>query len=110
MTVVSSLELTSSLVLSTAERVLPVLGPDPVPAPSEVTPGWLGFGFFVTLCVVTVLLWFNMRKQLGRIDFDDGSERDDRPAEAPGAGGTPSGTPADAPADSTVEPPASDRA
>ena len=40
---------------------------DPVPAPEDVGPGWVAAVVFVLLFVVTILLWMNMRKQLGRI-------------------------------------------
>ncbi len=41
------------------------------PEASEVKPGWIAFAIVVALCVVTTLLWLNMRKQLGRIRFDE---------------------------------------
>ncbi len=108
MTVAQSLDLAASLYLSAAGRTQPVMGLDPVPAPSEVTPGWLGFGFFVTLCVVTVLLWFNMRKQLKKIDFDDGSGRRGL-ADTRDAAHGPGDSPAAADVDTPAEPPAPDR-
>lgn len=48
---------------------------DEVPAPENVKPGYIALGSFLLLCAVTVLLWLNMRKQLGRITFDDGVDR-----------------------------------
>ena len=41
------------------------------PEASEVKPGWVAFAIVVTLCVVTTLLWLNMRKQIGKIRFDE---------------------------------------
>ena len=48
---------------------------DEAPAPENVKPGYIALGSFLLLCAVTVLLWLNMRKQLGRITFDDGVDR-----------------------------------
>jgi type VI protein secretion system component VasK len=47
---------------------------DEVPAPEDVRPGWIALGSFVLLAVVTVLLWLSMRKQLGKIRFDEGAD------------------------------------
>lgn len=45
-----------------------------------VGPGLLGFIVIVLLGLATFLLWRNMNKQLGKVDFDDGSgERGDEP-------------------------------
>jgi hypothetical protein len=44
---------------------------DDVPLPSEVKPGWIALGLMITLFVVTALLWLSMRKQLGRIRFEE---------------------------------------
>ncbi len=41
------------------------------PDPADVKPGWVAFVIVVVLCVVTVLLWLNMRKQLGKIRFEE---------------------------------------
>lgn len=49
--------------------VVPAL--DPVPAAGDVKPGWLAIGVVVGLFVVTTLLWLSMRKQLGRIRFEE---------------------------------------
>lgn len=65
---------------------------DEVPAPEDVRPGWIALGSFLLLAAVTVLLWLSMRKQLGRIRFDDSD------AAAPG----------DAPSERPVEPPGGD--
>ena len=87
----------------------PGLGLDPVPEPSDVTPGWLGFGFLMALVAATILLWFSMRKQLRKIRFDedpDASEAGKAPAAEPGT--EPAAPPAPV-ADRDVEPPASER-
>jgi type VI protein secretion system component VasK len=47
---------------------------DEVPAPEDVRPGWIALGSFLLLAVVTVLLWLSMRKQLGKIRFDEGAD------------------------------------
>ena len=52
--------------------VVPLL--DEVPEADEVRPGWVSTVLMVSLIVVTVLLWFSMRKQLGKVKFDEGSE------------------------------------
>jgi hypothetical protein len=41
------------------------------PDPADVKPGWLGFGVFIALAVAVALLWFSMRKQLRKIDFEE---------------------------------------
>lgn len=46
---------------------------DDVPAPEDVTPGWIYALVVIGLFVVTVLLWLSMRKQLKRIDVDQDS-------------------------------------
>ena len=61
---------------------------DDVPDPEDVRPGWIALGSFLLLALVTVLLWLSMRKQLGKIRFDEGGEPspsastvDDEPAD-----------------------------
>jgi Na+/melibiose symporter-like transporter len=44
---------------------------DKVPDPADVKPGWLGFGVFLALAVAVALLWFSMRKQLRKVDFEE---------------------------------------
>jgi hypothetical protein len=46
---------------------LAVDGPDP----DKVKPGWLGFGVFLIMAAVLVLLFFSFRKQLRKVDFDE---------------------------------------
>jgi hypothetical protein len=52
---------------------------DEVPAPDDVKPGWIALGSFLLLAVVTVLLWLSMRKQLGKIRFDEGADARETP-------------------------------
>jgi hypothetical protein len=40
---------------------------DPVPEPSEVKPGWIALIVVLALLAASTLLWFSMRKQLGKI-------------------------------------------
>ena len=54
------------------------MNPTPLPTPVElavdpnrVTPGVLGFLALVALIGAVIFLYFSMRKQLSRIDFDD---------------------------------------
>jgi hypothetical protein len=50
---------------------------DPVPEPADVRPGWGATLLVVALIVATVLLWFSMRKQLGRIRFKEEPDAND---------------------------------
>jgi hypothetical protein len=70
--------------------LLTVLVPlvDKTPAPADVKPGWLGFGVFVALAVAVALLWFSMRKQLRKVDFE---EQPDRPRQPKANGGKANG-------------------
>jgi hypothetical protein len=61
---------------------------DPVPQPEDVKPGWIAFVVVMSLVAASVLLWFSMRKQLGRIrvphagaddETAEGSPTDSRP-------------------------------
>ena len=52
--------------------------PTPVPTdvvvdPNRVTPGLLGFLAFAFLILAVVVLYFSLRKQLSRVDFDEGA-------------------------------------
>lgn len=53
---------------------------DPVPADGDVKAGWGAAVLVVGLIVVTVLLWFSLRKQLGRIRFEEEPDGVDTPA------------------------------
>jgi hypothetical protein len=59
------------LVAAAAEGLARLADIDEAPAPSEVKPGWVALVIVLVLCVVTALLWLNMRKQLGKIDFEE---------------------------------------
>lgn len=59
---------------------------DEVPDPEDVKPGWLGFGVFLALAAVLVLLFFSFRKQLRKVDFEEEPD-------APGAEAGPAGEP-----------------
>ncbi|QIK67514.1 hypothetical protein G7072_15200 [Nocardioides sp. HDW12B] len=95
----------STLVLSLAHSVqqlalVSLEALDEVPAPEDVRPGWVAMGSFFLLFAVTILLWMNMRKQIGKIKFDDGVDRSG-PAD-PSADG--SGPDEPGPDDAPVEP------
>lgn len=47
---------------------------DEVPDPEDVKPGWLGFGVFLLLVAAVVLLVLSLRKQLGKVNFDEGGK------------------------------------
>jgi hypothetical protein len=57
----------TALLTAPVLAIAPLL--DPVPAPADVKPGWIAFAVFLGLVVATLLLWFSMRKQLGKIRF-----------------------------------------
>ena len=44
---------------------------DDAPPPSEIKPDWVALVLVLALCAVTVLLWLSMRKQLGKINFEE---------------------------------------
>ena len=55
---------------------------DTVPDAADIKPGWVALVIVLLLSVATTLLWLNMRKQLGKIKFeerDTRSHRDDDP-------------------------------
>ena len=70
--------------------LLAVLVPlvDKAPDPADVKPGWLGFGVFLALAVAVAFLWFSMRKQLRKVDFE---EEPDQPEQTHPNGDTPAG-------------------
>jgi len=54
--------------------------PTPIPVPTDlavdpnrVTPGLLGFLSFAFMILVVVVIYFGVRRQLTRIDFDEGA-------------------------------------
>jgi hypothetical protein len=68
-----------ALLLDSVLAIVPLL--DPVPEPADVRPGWGATVLVLGLIVATVLLWFSMRKQLGRIRFKEAPDAtDDEPA------------------------------
>ena len=73
----------STLVSHVVTAVVVPFATDPVPAPSDVRPGWIALALTVVLVVATFLLWMNMRKQLGRINFRESEqdEKQDEPAD-----------------------------
>lgn len=56
--------------------------PPPEIDPLRVTPGMWGFISFIFLIVVAILLYFSLRKQLRRVDFDESATV---PDQAPGS-------------------------
>jgi hypothetical protein len=54
------------------------MNPTPIPTPTDlavdpnrVTPGLLGFLSFAFLIITVVVIYFGIRKQLNRVDFDE---------------------------------------
>ncbi len=94
----------SALALSVQQLALVALDAlDEVPAPEDVRPGWIAMGSFFLLFAVTILLWMNMRKQIGKIKFDDGVDRSG-PAGPAGPAADDSGPDATGPDDAPVAP------
>jgi hypothetical protein len=81
-------------------RVSMAADPDEVPMPNDVKPGWIATVVIGTLFFVTVLLWLNMRKQLGKIHFDEPSDDGPGPSAPRPAAGR-----ADEPMATSQEPP-----
>lgn len=77
----------SSLLSTTWSVLAPLL--DPVPEPADVKPGWVALIVVVALVSVTVLLWFSLRKQLRKVNVDDGSSESDAPVEGDRGGSDP---------------------
>ena len=42
----------------------------------SLTPGWVGALVIIGLIVITVLLWLSMRRQFGKIRFEERAEDD----------------------------------
>ena len=77
-----------STLVDTAWTVLvPLL--DDVPEADEVRPGGLAIVLMVSLIVATILLWLSMRRQLGKVKFDD--RLDDDEVDDPDAAASPTG-------------------
>jgi hypothetical protein len=82
---------------------------DPPPNGQDVKPGWVALVLVLGLCVITALLWLNMRKQLRKIDFDEDDtkhdrDRSDEPAPDGGADVGPADVAADRGGDEAVRP------
>jgi hypothetical protein len=58
----------SDLVATAWTVVAPLV--DDVPDAKDVKPGWIAAVVMIVLFAATILLWFNMRKQLRKITFD----------------------------------------
>ena len=58
---------TMTALAAEAARLSEVNAPDP----ADVKPGWVALVIVLALGVVTTLLWLNMRKQLGKVDFEE---------------------------------------
>lgn len=59
--------------LTAMNAVWTLLAPlEEVPDPNDVKPGWLGFVMFLALLVAVVFLAFSFRKQLRKVNFDEG--------------------------------------
>lgn len=54
------------------------------PEPEDVKAGWIAFGLFLLLVAAVVFLWFSMRKQLRKVNFEEKDENSEN--------GTPNGT------------------
>ncbi len=76
--------MTTSLTLVHAASAFLASLPDGAPDPADVKPGWIALGVFVLLFVATILLWLSMRRQLGKISFDDGVDRSAPDTRIPG--------------------------
>ena len=70
----------TGLVGSAASGLLRLGQIDDAPEPSEIKPGWVALVIVLALCVVTTLLWLNMRKQLRKINFEEKDAPPRRPA------------------------------
>lgn len=77
----------SSLLITTSTVLAPLL--DPVPAPADVNPGWIALVVLVGLAVVTLLLWFSLRKQLRNVKVDRDDPAVDVPADDEEGGSNP---------------------
>ena len=54
------------------------------PEPEDVKAGWVAFGLFLLLAAAVVFLWFSMRKQLRKVNFEEKDGNSEN--------GTPNGT------------------
>ena len=68
---------------------------DEVPQPDEVRPGWVSTALMLSLIAVTVLLWFSLRKQLGKVKFDEDADREPEAGDSEGPESGPAETDGD---------------
>jgi len=73
--------------MTTFWLVLP-LALDKPPRPEDVKQGWIGFAVFIGLAVAVVLLWLSFRKQLKKVDFDEGGAEEPHQEPRPENGST----------------------
>ena len=60
---------------------------DKAPDPADVKPGWLGLGVFLALAVAVAFLWFSLRKQLNKVDFEEEPDKPKKPRTDPRTNG-----------------------
>ena len=60
---------------------------DKAPDPADVKPGWLGLGVFLALAVAVAFLWFSLRKQLKKVDFEEEPDTPKKPRNDPRTNG-----------------------
>ena len=74
----------TALLTAPVLAIVPLL--DPVPEPGEVKPGLVAALVVGALILVTILLWLSMRKQLGKIRFQEEPDATDSGAGSDVAG------------------------
>lgn len=70
----SALLLLSSLPAGATSALGVLLAIDPVPEEDDVRPGQVYAWIIIGLIVVLVLLWFSLKRHLGRINLDGDGE------------------------------------
>jgi hypothetical protein len=58
---------------------------DVQPDAADIKPGWVALVIVLLLCAATTLLWLSMRKQLGKIKFEEKEAPPRRSGEPPAA-------------------------
>jgi hypothetical protein len=48
------------------------------PKPEDVKAGWVAFAVFLALGLAVVFLWFSLRKQLRRVNFEEDDKDHDK--------------------------------
>lgn len=61
----------AQLVAATTPAPSPSAGDAPAIDPNRVTPGVWGFLSFVVLIIASVIIYFSLRKQLRKVNFDE---------------------------------------